>query len=179
MPPHSHREPPVPSSWGTGHPQAYFRTPDQRAWAERWGIGRTPQGALDYGEFVWSARAAGRTGNGVFGARLMWGTHAELADRPGELHPELAGNELRPLEREFGQRIRYDRDALTRDALGHLGLALPDSQAITPSRQRQADRLDEEWVARYRSKSRAVSPSSSSSIVPSPSSPYSPPTPHA
>lgn len=54
---------------------------------------------------------------------------------------------------------------------------LTDRLKTAPSPQRQADRRDEEWVARYRSKSRAVSPSSS--VVPSPSSPYSPPTPHA
>ncbi|UXX94836.1 Stf0 sulfotransferase family protein [Streptomyces sp. AD2-2] len=111
-------------------------------------------------------------GDGVFGAKLMWGSHTELADRLGELHPELAGDELRLLEREFGQPIRFDRDALTRvlrtteahntgwdhwfesygihphrvrcevpaadpravtrDALAHLGLALPDGHPRPP-----------------------------------------------
>ena len=218
-----------------GHPQAYFRSPDEVAWAERWGIARTPQGALDYGDFVRAALAAGRTGNGVFGAKLMWGTHAELTGRLAVLHPELAGDELRLLEREFGKRVRFvqlrrddtlaqavswlraeqtgvwfvggrgeigggqdpdgsepafDRDALTRimrtieehnagwerwfeghgiqpyriryedlsadpaavthGILDHLGLALPAGRQIAPSHQRQADRLNEEWIARYR-----------------------------
>jgi LPS sulfotransferase NodH len=90
-----------------GHPQAYFRAPDEVAWSERWGIAHTPQGAVDYGEFVRAALAVGRTGNGVFGAKLMWGTHAELTGRLAGLHPELAGDELPLLEREFGRRIRF------------------------------------------------------------------------
>ncbi|WP_405972607.1 Stf0 sulfotransferase family protein [Streptomyces sp. NBC_00988] len=218
-----------------GHPQAYFRSPDEGAWAERWGIRRTPQGALDYGEFVRAALREGRTGNGVFGAKLMWGTHAELTGRLAGLHPELAGDELRLLEREFGQPVRFvhlrrddilaqavswlraeqtgvwfvggrgeisggggqvagerphfDRAAITRimrtveehnagwerwfeaygiqpyrvryedlsadpsavtlSVLDDLGLALPAGQQLTPSHHRQADRLNEEWIARF------------------------------
>ncbi|SEE18717.1 LPS sulfotransferase NodH [Streptomyces sp. 3213] len=240
-----------------GHPQAYFRSPDEVAWAERWGIPHASQRALDYGEFVRAALAAGRTGNGVFGAKLMWGTHAELTDRLAGLRPDLAGDELRLLGREFGRirfvylrrddilaqavswlraeqtgvwfvggkgeigggkatpaggRPSFDRDAITRTmrtieehnagwerwfedhaiepyrvryedlsadpsavtlrVLDHLGLALPAGGRVTPSHQRQADRLNEEWAARYRLSSRAESSSSSSS-------PYSPPNPHA
>jgi len=221
----------------SGHPQAYFRSSDEGAWSERWGIGHTSQRALDYGEFVRAALVAGRTGNGVFGAKLMWGTHAELTGRLAGLHPELAGSELQLLEREFGQlrfvylrrddilaqavswlraeqtgvwfvggsgeisggggqvageRPRFDRDAITRimrtidehnagwegwfeaygiqphriryedlsadpsavthGVLDHLGLgaALPAGRQLTPSHRRQADRLNEEWIARYR-----------------------------
>jgi len=219
-----------------GHPQAYFRSPDELAWAERWGVARTSQQVLDYGDFVRAALAAGRTGNGVFGAKLMWGTHAELTTRLARLHPDLTGDELGLLEREFGTRIRfvqlrrddvlaqavswlraeqtgvwfiggkgeigggraapaggrpaYDRDAITRivrtieehnagwegwfedygiepyriryedlsadpsavtlRVLDHLGLALPAGRHVTPSHQRQADRLNEEWADRYR-----------------------------
>nr|WSY53995.1 Stf0 family sulfotransferase [Streptomyces sp. NBC_00886] len=219
-----------------GHPQAYFRSPDEMAWSERWGIAYASQGALDYAEFVRAALVAGRTGNGVFGAKLMWGTHAELTGRLAGLHPEFAGNELRLLEREFGRirfvhlhrddilaqavswlraeqtgvwfvggkgeigggqdpagsrphfdrdaitsilrtieehnagwerwfeaygvqpyRIRYedlsaDPSAVTHGVLDHLGLGptLPAGRRITPSHRRQADRLNEEWIARYR-----------------------------
>jgi len=219
-----------------GHPQAYFRSPDEVAWSVRWGIAHTAQHVLDYGDFVRAALAAGRTGNGVFGAKLMWGTHAELTTRLARLHPDLTGDELGLLEREFGTRIRfvqlrrddvlaqavswlraeqtgvwfiggkveigggraapaggrpaYDRDAITRivrtieehnagwegwfedygiepyriryedlsadpsavtlRVLDHLGLALPAGRHVTPSHQRQADRLNEEWADRYR-----------------------------
>ncbi|MFJ4784372.1 Stf0 family sulfotransferase [Streptomyces sp. NPDC088794] len=90
-----------------GHPQAYFRMPDEAAWSERWGVAHTPQEALDYAEFVRAALREGRTGNGVFGAKLMWGTHAELATRLARLHPDLTGDELGLLKREFGTRIRF------------------------------------------------------------------------
>jgi LPS sulfotransferase NodH len=217
-----------------GYPQAYFRPPDEALWAERWGIAHTPQRALDYEEFVRSALTAGRTGNGVFGAKLMWGTHAEPADRLAEVHPDLAGDDLRLLEREFGRRLRFvrlrrddvlaqavswlraeqtgvwyvggrgeiggsgatgaeprfdadaierivrlieehdtgwerwfaaygiepcrvryeelsaDLDAVTHRVLDFLGLALPPDRKITPGHRRQADRLNEEWIARYR-----------------------------
>jgi LPS sulfotransferase NodH len=164
------------------------------------------------------------------------GTHAELTTRLAHLHPDLAGDELRLLELEFGRRLRfvqlrrddilaqavswlraeqtgvwfiggkgeisggkatpaggrpsYDRDAITGTmrtieehnagwerwfevygiephrvryedlsadpsavtlrVLDHLGLALPAGGHITPSHQRQADRLNEEWADRYR-----------------------------
>jgi LPS sulfotransferase NodH len=51
-----------------GHPEAYFRPPDESAWASSWGL---PPGYL-YADFVRAARAAGSTPNGVFGAKLMW-----------------------------------------------------------------------------------------------------------
>ena len=69
-----------------GRPQAYFRTPDEPLWRARWGLGRS-----GYAEFVRAAIAAGSTGNGVFGAKLMWGTLDELLDRIGG-----------PLEQHFG-----------------------------------------------------------------------------
>jgi len=60
-----------------GHPQAYFRAPDEPLWAERWGLPPT----YDYGDYVRAALAHGRTGNGVFGAKLMWDTFQELSGR--------------------------------------------------------------------------------------------------
>lgn len=100
---------PLDSTGVAGHPQACFRPPDEALWAERWGVAHTPQRALDYGEFVRAALTAGRTGNGVFGAKLMWGKHAGPADRLAARHPDLAGDDLRLLEREFGRRLRFVR----------------------------------------------------------------------
>jgi LPS sulfotransferase NodH len=57
-----------------GHPQAYFRAPDEPLWARRWGLPAT----AGYDAYVRAALAHGRTGNGVFGAKLMWGTLDEL-----------------------------------------------------------------------------------------------------
>ncbi|MEH0822730.1 MULTISPECIES: Stf0 family sulfotransferase [unclassified Micromonospora] len=89
-----------------GRPQAYFRVPDEPLWAERWGIARGPDGSVDYREYLAAALATGRTDNGVFGAKLMWGTLDELVHRLGTVHLDLAGRDLPLLERAFG-RTRF------------------------------------------------------------------------
>ena len=62
-----------------GRPESYFRREDRNEYAARWGITRAADGAVD-AAYVRAARAAGRTPNGVFGARVMWGTMTELPD---------------------------------------------------------------------------------------------------
>ncbi|MFF0370659.1 Stf0 family sulfotransferase [Micromonospora sp. NPDC005087] len=89
-----------------GHPQAYFRAPDEALWAERWLLPRTADGGFDYAAYVRAARDAGRTDNGVFGAKLMWGTLDEVVDKLGMVHPDLAGQDVALLERAFG-RTRF------------------------------------------------------------------------
>jgi LPS sulfotransferase NodH len=58
-----------------GHPQAYFRPPDEALYAAKWGLR-----AYDRADFVEAALAAGRTGNGVFGAKLMWDALVAVED---------------------------------------------------------------------------------------------------
>jgi trehalose 2-sulfotransferase len=114
-----------------GHPQAYFRAPDELAWAARWGLPHTPDGGLhhsgphhdgldysgldyggldygglDYGGFVRAALAHGSTDNGVFGAKLMWGTLDELVAKLTPLYPDLRGRDLDLLTAAFG-RTRF------------------------------------------------------------------------
>ncbi|WP_131766835.1 Stf0 family sulfotransferase [Candidatus Protofrankia californiensis] len=89
-----------------GRPQAYFRAPDEPLWADRWQVPRTPQGGFDYADYVQAALAAGRTDNGVFGAKLMWGTLDEVVDKLGTVHPDLAGQDVTLLNRAFG-RTRF------------------------------------------------------------------------
>ena len=57
-----------------GRPQSYFRELDEAAWARRLGVPVTQGRARDYRAFVRSVRAAATTSNGVFGARIMWGS---------------------------------------------------------------------------------------------------------
>lgn len=83
-----------------GHPQAYFRAPDEPVWAARWQLPHSP---VDYAVYVRAARAAGSTENGVFGAKLMWGTLDEVVDKLGRVHPDLAGDDRALLERAFGR----------------------------------------------------------------------------
>ena len=89
-----------------GRPQSYFRVPDERKWAERWRLPRTPDGGFAYADYVDAARTAGRTGNGVFGAKLMWGTHEHLITQLGRIHPDLAADPPALLRRVFG-RTRF------------------------------------------------------------------------
>ena len=78
-----------------GHPQAYFRAPDEASWAARWSLSPT----AGHRAFVAAAMRAGRTPNGVFGAKLMWGTHAELV---AKLAPARSGDDLAVLREAFG-----------------------------------------------------------------------------
>ncbi|MGC5309713.1 Stf0 family sulfotransferase [Micromonospora zamorensis] len=89
-----------------GHPQAYFRSPDEPLWVDRWQIRRTAEGDFDYVDYVRAALATGRTGNGVFGAKLMWGTLDEVVDKLAGTYPDLAGNDIALLSRAFG-RTRF------------------------------------------------------------------------
>ena len=86
-----------------GRPQAYFRSPDEPLWADRWRLTRTAQGRFDYADYVRAALAAGRTDNGVFGAKLMWGTLDELVAKLAAIHPDLRGDDLALIERVFGR----------------------------------------------------------------------------
>ena len=85
-----------------GRPESYFREADERSWAARWDIVRSPDGGYGYAEFVRAAVAAGSTGNGVFAARIMWGTLDRMVDRLGPVHPASAGGDLDRLHRAFG-----------------------------------------------------------------------------
>lgn len=59
-----------------GRPESYFREPDEEAWARRLGV-PVP---VEPRAFVRAVRAAGSTPNGVFAARVMWGSLARLVD---------------------------------------------------------------------------------------------------
>lgn len=63
-----------------GQAESYFRRDDRKAYADRWGVPWATHGTGDIGAFVRAAVAAGSTPNGVFGARIMWGTMTELTD---------------------------------------------------------------------------------------------------
>lgn len=85
-----------------GHPESYFRQPDEPSWAARWGIAGSPDGSFSYADYVHSALAAGRTDNGVFAARIMWGILDEVIDKLVTVYPDLIGADLELLRRAFG-----------------------------------------------------------------------------
>ena len=84
-----------------GRPESYFRKPDELLWAARWDIARSPDRVLEHSDFVRAALAAGRTDNGVFAARIMWGSLDHLFDTLGSVHPVHTGD-LDLLNRAFG-----------------------------------------------------------------------------
>jgi LPS sulfotransferase NodH len=85
-----------------GNPESYFRRQDEPSWATRWGISDS-DGTFEYALYLQSALAAGRSENGVFGARVMWGTLDEIVDKLGTVYPDLARRDIALLHRAFGQ----------------------------------------------------------------------------
>ena len=85
-----------------GQPESYFREPDEQMWAARWDLVRSSDGVFEYSEFVRAALAAGRTDNGVFAARIMWGTLDYLVDRLRSAYAAPADGDFDLLNRAFG-----------------------------------------------------------------------------
>jgi LPS sulfotransferase NodH len=90
-----------------GHPESYFRQPDEPAWAARWGIADA-DGTFSDARYIAAARAAGQTANGVFAARIMWGSLDQVLGRLRALNPGLSGadrdltSDTALLDRAFG-----------------------------------------------------------------------------
>ena len=86
-----------------GVPASYFRVEDIDRRADQMGI-RSPDGAYRFADYVRAVIAQGRTPNGVFGMRVMWGTTATLV---GEMRREgVEGTDVDVLTRAFG-RMRF------------------------------------------------------------------------
>jgi len=109
-----------------GRPESYFRLPDEQTWVDRWRLARNEAGDFDYGDCVRAAVVAGSSPNGVFGARVMWGTLEEIVTKLGTVHPEFADADLELLTRAFG-RTRFL----------HLGRDDTVSQAVSWARAEQ------------------------------------------
>ncbi len=102
-----------------GQPGSYFRQPDEQLWADRWDIVRSPDGVFEYSEFIRATLAAGRTENGVFAARIMWGTLDYLVDRLGTVYPAPADGDFDLLNLAFGHTafIYLQRDDILAQAV--------------------------------------------------------------
>jgi LPS sulfotransferase NodH len=70
-----------------GRPESYFRQGDEAAWASRFGVAVAGDGSFDYREFVAAAVRAGTSRNGVFAARIMWGTLDVVVERLSRTAP--------------------------------------------------------------------------------------------
>lgn len=68
-----------------GRPESYFREPDEVAWATRFGLPTEGGRVRDYRAFMNAARSAGTSNNGVFGARIMWGSVERMMEGLGRV----------------------------------------------------------------------------------------------
>jgi LPS sulfotransferase NodH len=69
-------------------------------------IARPPDDGFRYADYVRGALAAGRSGNGVFAARIMWETLGEVVAELRTMSPGLSGGSVSLLERAFGH-VRF------------------------------------------------------------------------
>ncbi len=99
-----------------GHPESYFREPDEARWAEQFGLPVGGGRVLDHRAFAASARATGATPNGVFAARIMWGSLDRLL--LGLDHPSTSSG-VAALEEAFGPLafVHLRRDGLLEQAV--------------------------------------------------------------
>ena len=218
-----------------GRPESWFREPDEEAYAHRLGV-PVP---VEPRRFVRAVRAAGSTPNGVFAARVMWGTLPRLLDGlapPPRTRSDLAvlAAELGPLrlvhlrrQDVVGQAVSWARaeqtgywqdgdragagprfdlgqlDGLVRTVREHdaawdrwfaaqgaephrvtyeqvtadpggtvrgildaLGLVPPPGWAPAPRERRQADKVNADWVRRYRAETGRGSSASADTVPP-------------
>ena len=89
-----------------GHPESWFRRQGEQECADRWGIADPSEGTLGYAGYFRAAVAAGSTANGVFAARVMWGTIDEVTNHLTPLSPGHAGSAAGLLSAAFG-RTRF------------------------------------------------------------------------
>lgn len=99
-----------------GRPESYFREPDLALWAARLDVPIADDGTVVIRDLVVGALRRGTTANGVFGARIMWGTMDLLVDG---LRTADAGRDLDVLEETFGpvQLVHLRRRDVVRQAV--------------------------------------------------------------
>ncbi len=105
-----------------GHPDSYFRRADRRSWATRWNVTGAADDRIEIADFVHAALSAGQTDNGVFAARVMWGTLEEVIDELATVYPDMAGTGAGLLDRAFGRTrfVHLSRDDLVGQAVSWL-----------------------------------------------------------
>lgn len=105
-----------------GYPESYFRRQSAASYACQWGIPAAPDGGSRYADYARAAIEAGRTENGVFAARIMWGTMDELTGKLRAVCPGLPGRDADLLSTVFGQTsyVYLWRDDVVRQAVSWL-----------------------------------------------------------
>lgn len=86
-----------------GHPESWFRRQGELEFAAKWGIADASEGTFGYSDYFRAAASAGSTANGVFAARIMWGTMDEVTAHLAPVYPGHAGSAAGLLSAAFGQ----------------------------------------------------------------------------
>jgi LPS sulfotransferase NodH len=95
-----------------GHPESWFRRQGEQEFASCWGVADPSDGTFGYVDYLRAAVAAGSTANGVFAARIMWGTMDEVIAHLAPVYPGYAGSRADLLSVAFGSvRFVYLRRA--------------------------------------------------------------------
>ena len=99
-----------------GRPESYFREPDEGAWARRFDLPVSGERVRDYRAFVQAVRAASATDNGIFAARIMWGSIERLREGLDEPPDQ---SDLGALEGAFGPLafVHLTRDDVVAQAI--------------------------------------------------------------
>ena len=102
-----------------GKPESYFRSQDVEARVDEWNI-RRRDGSFDFRDFLDCVLARGRTDNGVFAARIMWGTMEELTDNLRSIG--MTGGDREVLAKAFGPMkfVYLERQDLVAQAISRL-----------------------------------------------------------
>lgn len=85
-----------------GKPESWFREPDLHTRARNWGMHIESDGSFCYRDFLDAAILAGTTHNGVFGARIMWGTMDSVVQHLRDTNHDSLGTDCEVLSRVFG-----------------------------------------------------------------------------
>lgn len=143
------------SSGVAGIPESYFRGPDEPAWAARWGVPPAADGPFDEADYMWAASNAGRTENGVFGARVMWGSMEPLVEKLKIVYPDGGSQPLTLLEGAFGNTrfVHLRRENVLAQAISWLRAEQTDvwhrSASVSSPLQAYAPRFDYGQLRRY------------------------------
>ena len=86
-----------------GRPESYFRREAMDAYANQWGVPRAVDGGIPIDAYLRAARAAERTPNGIFSARIMWGTMTELTSALASVSLDRPASQLESLTNAFGR----------------------------------------------------------------------------
>lgn len=90
------------SSGIAGVPESYYRAQDSQKWADKWKLASD----FSFTDYLKASIDAGTTDNGIFAARIMWGTMEELTNNLRSLYLDIETKDSAILTKAYG-RCRF------------------------------------------------------------------------